>query len=1043
MFSIEHRGQLIDRARSFGAFLKFEEVLLDEGIVLLRELEKSLHLSNDPRFMQNLLEIASFLRSTDESVFYQEVKGAFFLLIDLDKSKLSYNESRFLSSFYARAVQSLRAGTALGIWGQLTEVELHQLKHYQNSTDDYIDDLALINHALEVISELSHLSVGFVARFVRELRLLVDTLQSSNSSKEDQQLARNGLGYVFENDDVIPDEIGVLGLIDDMCVVRATAGYLNPNMAKISNDVETMLSKVPFLKDLSFNFNIDKTDYSLPLSDFTFQTFHPFFKALAESASPRTSKRLFIHTVGEASSIANLMAWMSAISTYALPYKYEPDTKNMHFNNEDLIAIDLNKTSIFEGFEKIGGITHLKLRSERTKGGQLLNTWQNIPIKDAGRILKAVDDRKPKGFASSVISDQNREISALATVFNMDSFPFISATAPRIFLVTSIVEMESFENNYTLFGAQLRKAIPTAKVREGGVLESFTGAVDPSEARLIIASSMHHLVDLEYEGGTRDGDIVIVDLATQRSRISALVDLQDTVLNIFIVGDDLPREVSEFIIKNDFSFMLWGKQNINSLLSREGVGYSWEKNLKSRLELDISATEVICPEAEEFHSAFRAVMRDVKTDSELKELNTIGFEVLSFFLNALSLTSVYERVVEALEILSSHIDKIEILLNDARYVEGETLERVRFLIEVWQRNGDKIIVAKTEELSKYIGLLDFVKPRPNLVASNALPPINVFSESPIKLLFPYWPTKRQLSETIKNPRLITLKLVLFSFEYSWFKSFLEFNEISKTVSDCLDPDYKHLFGMQERSATEDAGSEFDTIESQLRLERAKNKIQEQDSGPLAHPDRIYLCSDDVEVFATARSSFVVARNIDDNFEVAEIDGMGVRTGDYLIFVPHAESSAIRVLADRELEEGIRDTAKIWQREVRVALDKKGINLAEFRDRLQSKGLSRTATTISNWVKNDEMIAPRNYGAVLPLVFETLGLNLDIDRIVNAIQEVYSAHMSAARGINAVLKENLAGNGLSKSNLEMFLVHEIHLIGDYSLPYSQLSKPLRS
>jgi hypothetical protein len=286
-------------------------------------------------------------------------------------------------------------------------------------------------------------------------------------------------------------------------------------------------------------------------------------------------------------------------------------------------------------------------------------------------------------------------------------------------------------------------------------------------------------------------------------------------------------------------------------------------------------------------------------------------------------------------------------------------------------------------------------------------------------------------------------LVLFSFEYSWFKSFLEFNEISKTVSDCLDPDYKHLFGMQERSATEDVGSEFDTIESQLRLERAKNKIQEQDSGPLAHPDRIYLCSDDVEVFATARSSFVVARNIDDNFEVAEIDGIGVRTGDYLIFVPHAESSAIRVLADRELEEGIRDRAKIWQREVRVALDKKGINLAEFRDRLQSKGLSRTATTISNWVKNDEMIAPRNYGAVLPLVFETLGLNLDIDRIVNAIQEVYSAHMSAARGINAVLKENLAGNELSKSNLEMFLVHEIHLIGDYSLPYSQLSKPLRS
>ena len=1043
MFSIEQRGKLIDKAKSYGSAVNAAGITLEQGFNILRDLEQGSLSITDSRFLQNLLEIASFLRRSDPSIFVEEVMGAFFLLIDLDKSKLSLDESRFLASFYSCAVNSQRAGNELGIWAQLSQAELNELMQYQQASVLDIDDNDLITHSRELIKQLGNFSIGFISRFTRELSLLIETLECPTASSQDQLLARNGLVYVFENDDVIPDNIGVLGLIDDMCVVRATAGHLNPNLARISNDIEAMLSKSVFLKDLCFSFKVNKKESSMPLSDFVLQTFHPFHNVLSQNNVNASSKKLFIHTLGEASPIAIAMAWISAISTYALPCESKPERSNIHFKKEDKVAVDFSKASIFEGFDKIGDETTLKLRSERVQSGKVLKTWQHIPIKDAGRVLRAMDERSAKGFASSVMSDQNREINALASVFNKSSTPFISLMAPRIFLVTSFVEVERFETEYKLNGVELRRAIPTAKIRRDGLLESCTGAVDSSEARLVLASSIHHLVDFEYEGGTRDGDIVIVDLESQQSNISALVDLQDTPLNLFILGEVLAGEISEFFAKNDFNFMVWGKQSINSVLSSEVFLYNWEKNLKNRAELDISASHVECLEAEEYYLAFRSVMSEFKPDMELKELIDIRFEVLGFFFDSVSLTSVHDRMEEASANLSDHLVKIETLLGEARYVEGEILEKVRLLIDIWHRNGNKIIAAKTEELNKYFGVFEFVKPRSNLLTSRDFLSTNEYSKTSFNLLFPYWPTKRQLNETIRNKGLDKLKLVLFSFEYRWFESFLKFNEISKTVSDCLDPDYKHLFDAQEPSTTEDESSDFDAIQSRLRLERAKNKAFDYDSGPLAHPDRIFLCSDDVEIFATARSNFVVARQSNDNFDVSEIDGMGVRTGDFLIFVPHAESSAIKVLADKELEEGVRQKAKIWQTEVRAALDEKGINLAEFRNRLESKGLSRTATTISNWVKNDDIIAPRNYRDVLPLVFETLGLDLDIDTLITAIQEVYSAHMRAARDINSLLKENLSGNEFSDSDLDIFLVHEVQMVRDYALPYSQLSKPLRS
>ena len=134
MFSIEQRGKLIDKAKSYGSAVNAAGITLEQGFNILRDLEQGSLSITDSRFLQNLLEIASFLRRSDPSIFVEEVMGAFFLLIDLDKSKLSLDESRFLASFYSCAVNSQRAGNELGIWAQLSQAELNELMQYQQAS---------------------------------------------------------------------------------------------------------------------------------------------------------------------------------------------------------------------------------------------------------------------------------------------------------------------------------------------------------------------------------------------------------------------------------------------------------------------------------------------------------------------------------------------------------------------------------------------------------------------------------------------------------------------------------------------------------------------------------------------------------------------------------------------------------------------------------------------------------------------------------------------------------------------------------------------
>lgn len=1032
MLNVGQKIKIISLVRQHSANIEIDSINLRDSFNSLKLVEESLVVSRDSRYKQNLLEISAYVRQENVSEFAKEVRAVFLLLTDSINNYLSTEEKKYLSSFYTRAIDGHRDDSKFGLWAQLSESELNQLKSFSEKNDDLYDDIELIKHAENLLETQIDRRSGFGARFDRELRILIETLKTS-SNDEKSSMARKGLIYVFRNDDVIPDELGMLGLIDDMCVVRAVSSYLSPNLTKISDDIEKMLARTPFLKDIFWTQKNHKNRVT-GLSDFTLQIFNPVYRVFNEHLEPQ---RLYILNHCDTSSIANLIARIASIATYAFPVIHNPGIEDIKYKINDLVAVDFKNVSYFDGFVSRNGKDYLNLRSERMQKGQICNTWQQIEVEQSGRVLRALNDKTAKGYANKVMSSDSREISSLENIFHTKAFPFIKKSAKRVFLVTSIVEFEKFEKDYSLSGVEFSKAVPTAKLSKDLELVGLTGVVDPREARLVVVPSIDRLVDFEFDQGTSEDDIVIVDLDSQNNNVTSIVELDHSDMNIFVFGADIAYENSRLFLDESYKFMIWGKEKLSALANNDDASFIWERKFRKQIDLKITSELIECTEADELFGIFKEVESFALNYSDNDEYVEIKLKMIKLLKQVFSFCTLNENLDDFIATLQKNLTEIDAVSKKSLYIGIELQELVESFCKLCRRNADSIIQSKSNSIRANLGEYELVNSTPSLLKdmSKTLESKNI--------LFSNWPTKTILRKIIKEESLESIHMILFGFELKWLKAFMISSEISKDVINEVDERYSHLLDEDSPLKEKPDIIEIHDIEQKIRIDRAKSRVIEGDSEEnSAKPDRLFLCSDNAEVYATNKSHFVVARGKDENFEISEVISTAVRNGDALVFLPYSDSSAIRVLADKDLDSAARLKAKEWQRLIREKLDQNNISQEVFRSRLASKGIQRAKITISNWIYDTEMVAPMSFETVIPKIFEALEIVTDCDDIFNAIYDVYTAHANAARSIRSTLRSSLSRGFSSSSDFEIYHVEVVQAIDNISIPYSKLSKPLR-
>lgn len=153
----------------------------------------------------------------------------------------------------------------------------------------------------------------------------------------------------------------------------------------------------------------------------------------------------------------------------------------------------------------------------------------------------------------------------------------------------------------------------------------------------------------------------------------------------------------------------------------------------------------------------------------------------------------------------------------------------------------------------------------------------------------------------------------------------------------------------------------------------------------------------------------------------------VRAGDLLAFSAHRASDLIDDLANRLIRNHTRtrETANLWRRALQGYLEEGG-TLETLRLHLAANGLVRHPVTIRGWIYSDSIIAPLQYKKAINSIASTTKhqeLNEKISQVLKAVETIYSARTKAA---GEFLKE-IASKDLSfaegKANIE-FEGHEI-------------------
>lgn len=90
-------------------------------------------------------------------------------------------------------------------------------------------------------------SSDLFGRFAQDLARLGDVLEDPAASDRDRHIARAALEYFRRESDAIPDDLGMISLIDDVFVVRRAIESIDPTRAAIAKVLDEVVRDSPFL----------------------------------------------------------------------------------------------------------------------------------------------------------------------------------------------------------------------------------------------------------------------------------------------------------------------------------------------------------------------------------------------------------------------------------------------------------------------------------------------------------------------------------------------------------------------------------------------------------------------------------------------------------------------------------------------------------------------------------------------------------------------------------------------------------------------------
>jgi hypothetical protein len=352
-------------------------------------------------------------------------------------------------------------------------------------------------------------------------------------------------------------------------------------------------------------------------------------------------------------------------------------------------------------------------------------------------------------------------------------------------------------------------------------------------------------------------------------------------------------------------------------------------------------------------------------------------------------------------------------------------ERLAAILQQLKQNGSArvAVIARRGAGAEHIKLL----------ASDAGLEVEVFSGEPALmphaffdgLVFTSWIGSAKFEKVVYTymaPRVFVLG---YPFELRWLSQRLVAMRRERSGAVVSDADRGRLIGLdrassmrwtgapseEEPAADDGAAGAFLDVEGMFGSMRRGSGIAQFDTEEKVQAKYVEFAGGRFAFISEGHSLPVATELVVDESraptKLPERDVNEWLVGDYIVFLEGGGAQVIRGIADRMLgprAAQLRGTAIRW----RNALISTQLGAAEIQRRLALAGCVRTVTTVRGWLSNSSRIGPefRSDLEAIAAVTGVRALAASIDVVWAAIQELWSAHLSAGSVLRRILVQKL-------------------------------------
>ena len=877
---------------------------------------------------------------------------------------------------------------------------------------------------------------GMFGRLLRNVDYLVKLLGNESASSQDRALAGAALSYLVTPGDAIHDSMGMVGYLDDAFILATAVEMIDPQREPWLDLLDSIVEVWPFLNGLVFH----DAAGSQPASEYLIINSALACQELRSQDDPGRLA-LVVPFVGPTPLLVAVLAALGSIQQWI-----SSGTSPLTFSAGDTVRIDNAGRAHFEGFEEIGGRQFFGLSWWSKSRGKWSPASKKLPIEHLQRLTPAAMEERPRGPVTSNMDRSRGTLGALEYIFDLPHPPAEIAPGRRVVLVTQSTRARQLADTLFLCGHRLTSALPVGHVMGDGEIRPWSDRFTGSDPVLLVVSDLDDAVETIEENPDNVG-LVIVDLqGTNTSRAAGLAHLAGGEVPILAISRESDEPALELLQEQDFTFWEWTPEELHELVWPRSLVS--ERNLLSRYERRVrtlirTTPEVISVSFPEAATAFeelgqlRALLPrrggdlPAELDTALEVSTTACFRLLQF--SNLSTLSEEHLVRErkTLAQLDQLVSGSAFLTPQEREAVSTVASTIRTALEVVRSGSPRTAIIR-EILERRPDLRVFV--RNSRIADEMAPELGISRDRFVETvsrpgedlrggaLIAGWLNQKRMRRLLHPPVASPLVVVLYEVEKRWFDAMrlrmsrAQARRRSTGRRERLFPTISGWKAIASHTSTvetpaPDTESELELLdwhEITARRNVALGRATNSDSEPECET-RLVWFSDGSCAFLTPGRRLPVATHLldaigdgsaDEDTQLEEKRVEDLQVGDLVLFVRGAPRDVIRSAADRLLPDGARTTAGIWRTALVQFADDHGLSAIELAHMLGNAGCRRHPQTVSNWLRNEQLIAPRRALTTdLDAIAEVTGddrLVKNLDRCKAAIHTVRSAHMRASR-----------------------------------------------